>query len=70
MTRRNHIQRMRDPLPVRMGVGPCFLLFGLMLWTVGCSASEAVVDGVYGGISETISMLISTLALGALEVAS
>ncbi len=43
------------------------LLTGMLslLWTgTGCSLQEAFVDGFYGGISDTISAIVSGAALG------
>ena len=37
-----------------------------LLWTgTGCSLQEALVDGFYGGISDTIAASVSGAALGA-----
>jgi len=39
---------------------------GLLIFTVGCSAGEAVVDGFYGGISDTVAGAFSSTLLGLL----
>ncbi len=44
-----------------------FVLFGVLslLWTgTGCSLQEALVDGFYGGISDTIAAIVAGAALG------
>ena len=39
-----------------------------LVWTgTGCSLQEALVDGFYGGISDTIAAIVSGAALGAVE---
>ncbi len=36
-----------------------------LLWTgTGCSLQEALIDGLYGGISDTIAAIVSGAALG------
>lgn len=34
----------------------------------GCSVQEAVVDGFYGGISDTVAEFVSTLITGAIDM--
>ena len=36
----------------------------------GCSVAEAVVDGFFGGISDTVAMLVSDSALGVVSGAT
>ncbi len=43
-----------------------FFMVGLvsLLWTgTGCSLQEALIDGFYGGISDTIAAIVSGAAL-------
>lgn len=42
---------------------------GLLLNTLGCSTREALVDGLYGGISDTVAGAISTTLLNLLGLA-
>lgn len=39
---------------------------GLLGLTAGCNVTEAVVDGFYGGISDTVAATISSLLLALL----
>ena len=36
----------------------------LALGSAGCELQEALVDGIYGGISDTVAGLLSMLVLG------
>ena len=44
----------------------CFLagMLTLVSTTAGCSLTEAIVDGLFGGISDTVAALVSQAALG------
>jgi hypothetical protein len=42
-----------------MAIGMLFMVSA----TVGCSLGEALVDGVFGGISDTLAALVSQAAL-------
>jgi len=53
--RRSSRRRLQHVAVVTMGVA-----------LAGCSAGEAAVDGVYGGISDTIAAIVSNLLLGML----
>jgi len=39
---------------------------GLLVSTTGCQLNEALADGVYGGVSDTIAAIISSVLLGLL----
>ena len=47
------------------GFGMCLLLglLSLVSANVGCSLEEALVDGLFGGISDTVAVLVSATAL-------
>jgi hypothetical protein len=47
----------------------CFLFGILSLATTntGCALSEAILDGVYGGISDTVAAIVSEATLGAVS---
>lgn len=40
------------------------VLLGLSAGVGGCSVGEAVIDGFYGGISDTVAGVIAELLLG------
>ena len=47
------------------GFGMCLLvgLLSLISANVGCSLEEALVDGLFGGISDTVAAFVSETAL-------
>ncbi len=47
------------------GFGMCLLvgLLSLVSANAGCSLEEALVDGLFGGISDTVAALVSEAAL-------
>ena len=47
------------------GFGMCLLvgLLSLISANVGCSLEEALVDGLFGGISDTVAAVVSETAL-------
>ena len=47
------------------GFGMCLLLglLSLVSTNAGCSLEEALVDGLFGGISDTVAALVSETAL-------
>ena len=49
------------------GFGVCLLvgLLSLVSANAGCSLEEALVDGLFGGISDTVAALVSETALAA-----
>jgi len=43
----------------------CWILLLPLVFLSGCGLSEAIVDGLYGGISDTVAGVISELLRGA-----
>ena len=52
------------------GLRVCYVVGVLALLTgcFGCSLNEALVDGFFGGISDTIAALVSGAAIGIVSV--
>ena len=46
----------------RLGTRLTLLASGLVLWAnTGCTLGDAVIDGFYGGISDTVASVITSL---------
>ncbi len=51
-------------LTARVRMRLTLLASGIVLWAnTGCSFGDAIIDGFFGGISNTVASLISSLAL-------